>query len=206
MERQLIKYVLARRDFGATVTVAGWVRTRRDSKAGFSFLELNDGSCLAALQVIADGSLPNYRTRSCSCPPGRPSPSPASWWSRPARASPSSCGRAGDRPRLRRPRAYPLQKKQISFERLREIAHLRPRTNTFGAVARVRNALAFATHRFFQERDFLYLHTPIITASDCEGAGEMFQVTTLDPGPRPATRPAPSTRRRTSSAGPPSSR
>jgi asparaginyl-tRNA synthetase len=79
------------------------------------------------------------------------------------------------------PEAYPLQKKRISFERLRELAHLRPRTNTFGAVARVRNALAYATHRFYQERDFLYLHTPIITASDAEGAGDMFRVSTLDP-------------------------
>jgi asparaginyl-tRNA synthetase len=186
MERQLIKYTLARRDFGATVTVAGWVRTRRDSKAGFSFLELNDGSCLASLQVIADGSLPNYHdevlrlsTGAAVAITGELVESPGAGQPVELRARTVTVHGYAD------PEAYPIQKKQISYERLRELAHLRPRTNTFGAVARVRNALAFATHRFFQERDFLYLHAPVITASDAEGAGQMFRVSTLDPGAPP---------------------
>ncbi len=186
MERQLIKYVLPRRDFGATVTVAGWVRTRRDSKAGFSFLEINDGSCLACLQVIADGGLPGYQdevlrlsTGAAVAVTGELVASPGSGQPVELRARSITVHGYAD------PEAYPIQKKQISYERLREIAHLRPRTNTFGAVARVRNALAFATHRFFQERDFLYLHAPVITASDAEGAGQMFRVSTLDPGSPP---------------------
>ena len=129
---------------------------------------------------------PTTRRRCCASPPGPPSPSPATWSRRPARASRWSCGPARSRcTAYADPEAYPIQKKQITYERLREIAHLRPRTNTFGAVARVRNALAFATHRFFQERDFLYLHAPVITASDAEGAGQMFRVTTLDPAAPP---------------------
>ena len=186
MERQLIKYVLARRDFGATVTVAGWVRTRRDSKAGFSFLELNDGSALASLQVIADGGLPNYvdevlrlSTGAAVAVTGELVESPGSGQPVELRAQRVQVYGYAD------PEAYPIQKKQITYERLREIAHLRPRTNTFGAVARVRNALGYATHRFFQERDFLYLHAPVITASDAEGAGQMFRVTTLDPAAPP---------------------
>ena len=186
MERQLIKYLLPRRDFGAAVTVAGWVRTRRDSKAGFSFLELNDGSCLASLQVIADGSLPNYQeeilrlsTGAAVAITGDLAESPGSGQPVELRARSVTVYGYAD------PEAYPIQKKQITYERLREIAHLRPRTNTFGAVARVRHSLAFATHRFFHERDFLYLHAPVITASDAEGAGQMFRVSTLDPGAPP---------------------
>jgi len=188
MKRELIKHVLEGADFGATVKVAGWVRTRRDSKGGFSFLELNDGSSFDGLQVIAEGSLANYQSEVQQLHIG---------------AAVSATGElvespgAGQRVELRAaeivvhgladPDTYPLQKKRISFERLRELAHLRPRTNTFGAVARVRNALATSTHRFFQERDFLYLHTPIITGSDAEGAGDMFRVTTLDPASPPRT-------------------
>jgi asparaginyl-tRNA synthetase len=182
----LIKYVLARRDFGAPVAVAGWVRTRRDSKAGFSFLEINDGSSLASLQVIADGGLPNYEgevlrltTGAAVAVRGELVESPGA--GQPVEVKAQAVTVYG----LADPDAYPIQKKQITYERLREIAHLRPRTNTFGAVARVRNALAFATHRFFQERDFLYLHAPVITASDAEGAGQMFRVTVLDPGAPP---------------------
>jgi asparaginyl-tRNA synthetase len=186
MPRQLLKYVLGRRDFGAEVSVAGWVRTRRDSKAGFSFLELNDGSTLASLQVIADGGLPNYRdeilrltTGAAIAVNGELVESPGSGQPVELRARSVTVHGYAD------PDAYPIQKKQITYERLREIAHLRPRTNTFGAVARVRHALAYATHRFFHERDFLYLHAPIITASDAEGAGQMFRVTTLDPAAPP---------------------
>ena len=188
MKRELIKHLLERTDFGSTVTVAGWVRTRRDSKGGFSFVELNDGSSFDGLQVIADGSLPNYESEVQQLHIG---------------AAVSATGElvespgAGQRIELRAldlvvhghadPEDYPLQKKRISFERLRELSHLRPRTNTFGAVARIRNALAASTHHFFQERDFLYLHTPIITGSDAEGAGDMFRVTALDPASPPRT-------------------
>ncbi len=180
MPRELIKRVLT----GAVdreVTVAGWVRTRRDSKGGFSFIELNDGSCFGNLQVIVDADLPNYEADVRKLFPG---------------ASITVTGKLvesmgkGQTVELQAasvrvlgfcdPTEYPLGKQRISFERLRELAHLRPRTNTFGAVARVRNELARATHEFFQDRHFLYVHTPIITGSDCEGAGEMFQVTTLD--------------------------
>jgi asparaginyl-tRNA synthetase len=188
MERQLIKYLLTRRDFGAPVTVAGWVRTRRDSKAGFSFLEINDGSCLASLQVIADGSLPNYEDEVKRLSTGAAVAVRGELVESPGAGQPVELrARAVTVYGLADPDSYPIQKKQITYERLREIAHLRPRTNTFGAVARVRNALAFATHRFFQERDFLYLHAPVITASDAEGAGQMFRVTVLDPGAPPRT-------------------
>ncbi|VAX42088.1 Asparaginyl-tRNA synthetase, partial [hydrothermal vent metagenome] len=164
-----------------TITVKGWVRTRRDSKNGFSFVELNDGSCMANLQIVVDGDVPNYSeivkqvtTGSSLAITGTIKESPgknqrielhATEWELLGTADAES---------------YPLQKKRHSFEFLREIAHLRPRTNTFGAITRVRNACSAAVHQFFQSRGFLYIQTPIITTSDCEGAGEMFQVTTLD--------------------------
>jgi len=188
MKRELIKQVLECADFGSTVRVAGWVRTRRDSKGGFSFIELNDGSSFDGLQVIADSSLPNYQSEVQQLHIGAALSATGDLVESPG---------AGQRVELRAaeivvhgladPETYPLQKKRISFERLRELAHLRARTNTFGAVARVRNALAASTHRFFQERDFLYLHTPIITGSDAEGAGDMFRVTTFDPASPPRT-------------------
>jgi asparaginyl-tRNA synthetase len=181
MRRELIKYVLERRDFGAAVVVAGWIRTRRDSKAGFSFIELSDGSTMTGLQVVAPGELPNYESEillagigSAVRVTGELVESPGKGQAVEVRATAVEVFGFAD------PETYPLQKKRTSFERLREIAHLRPRTNTIAAVARVRNALAHATHEFFQGRDFLYLHTPLITASDAEGSGEMFRVTTLD--------------------------
>lgn len=181
VKHELIKHVLARTDCGASVNVGGWVKTRRDSKGGFSFLALNDGSCFADIQVVVDGDLANYEsevlklgTGACVSVQAELVESPGSGQSVELRATSVTVHGFAD------PEQYPLQKKKISFERLREIAHLRPRTNTFGAVARVRNALAYATHSFFQGRDFQYVQTPIITSSDCEGAGEMFQVTTLD--------------------------
>ncbi len=186
MTRQLIKYVLDSTDYGSEVTVAGWVRTRRDSKGGFSFIELNDGSCFDSLQIIADGDLPNYEDEVTALTigssvriTGELVESPGKGQSVELKASSVEVFGFAD------PDSYPLQKKRISFEKLREIAHLRARTNTFGAVARVRNALAYATHRFYQDRDFLYLHAPMITTSDAEGAGEMFRVTTLDVGNPP---------------------
>lgn len=181
MKRQLIKNVLRVERFDIEITVAGWVRTRRDSKGGFSFIELNDGSCFSNLQIVAGSDLENYESEIRKLHPG------ASVQVTGQLVKSRGKGQAVEVQATRikvlgfcEPTAYPLGKQRVSFERLRELAHLRPRTNTFGAVARVRNALSFATHKFFHDRDFLYVQTPIITTSDCEGAGEMFQVTTLD--------------------------
>ncbi len=166
---------------GKEVTLQGWVRTRRDSKAGFSFIELNDGSCFGNVQVVADKELENYEsqikhlTAGCSVSvEGQVKESPGKGQATEVQATRVTVHGTAD------VETYPLQKKRHSFEFLRTIAHLRPRTNTFGAIARVRNCVCNSIHQFFQERGFLYIHTPIITASDCEGAGEMFQVTTLD--------------------------
>ena len=181
MKRTMIVEVLASKDMGAQITVMGWVRTRRDAKGGFSFIEVNDGSCLSSLQVIADEKLPNYKDdilrlqTGCSiCASGILAASPGKGQQVEIQAEEIKVLGWAD------PAIYPLQKKRHSFEFLRTIAHLRPRTNTFGAVARVRNAMSFAIHTFFQERGFIYIHTPIITGSDCEGAGEMFKVTAFD--------------------------
>jgi asparaginyl-tRNA synthetase len=181
LRRTRIARILAAGEVGAMVAVDGWVRTKRESKGGFSFIEVNDGSCLSNLQVIADEHLPNYRNEVLRIQTGS-----ALRISGTVVASPAK----GQRVELRAkaidvlgwsdPEVYPLQKKRHSFEFLRTIAHLRPRTNTFGAVARVRNAMSFAIHKFFHERDFVYVHTPIITGSDAEGAGAMFRVTSLD--------------------------
>ncbi len=175
--RTLIKHALTAIQPNEAITIQGWVRTRRDAK-GFSFLELNDGSCLACLQVIADANIPGYEqmpdmtTGASVIVEGRLVPSQGSgqkWEVQAARVE--LVGPADP--------SYPLQKKGHSLEFLRTIAHLRPRSNLFGAIFRTRSRLAYAVHQFFQERDFVYVHTPIITASDCEGAGEMFRVTTL---------------------------
>lgn len=178
-----ITIVRARRPeaVGQRVRVSGWVRTRRDSKAGFSFVELNDGSCLGNLQVIAGAALPNYEshvkrlTAGCSVTvEGELRTSVGQGQATELHAEHILVHGWAD------PEQFPLQKKRHSFEKLREWAHLRPRTNTFGAVARVRNQVAMSIHAFFQEEGFLYVHTPIITASDCEGAGQLFRVTTLN--------------------------
>jgi asparaginyl-tRNA synthetase len=183
--RTLIKHALASAEAMTTVTVQGWVRTRRDAK-GFSFLELNDGSCLANLQAIVDASAPGadqlhqISTGASVSVEGDLVPSPAAGQKWELRASRLTLVGAADA-------TYPLQKKGHTLEFLRSIAHLRPRSNLFGAVFRTRSRLALAVHQFFQSRDFVYVHTPIITASDCEGAGEMFRVTTLKgaPGEKP---------------------
>jgi asparaginyl-tRNA synthetase len=175
--RTLIKNILAATQSQEGAEVKGWVRTRRDSK-GFSFLELNDGSCLANLQVVADASIPGYdriaqfTTGASAVIEGNLVASPASGQKWELRATRLELVGSADA-------SYPLQKKGHTTEFLRTIAHLRPRSNLFGAVFRTRSRLAFAVHQFFQERDFVYVHTPIITASDCEGAGEMFRVTAL---------------------------
>jgi asparaginyl-tRNA synthetase len=165
---------------GQQAQVRGWVRTRRDSKGGFSFIEVNDGSCLGNLQIIADGSLANYQSEIIALSVG--SSVVITGEIKASAGQGQSTEMVASEVRITGIASatdYPLQKKQHTFEKLREWAHLRPRTNTFGAVARVRNRLSFATHQFFQNDGFLYVHTPIITASDCEGAGQMFRVTTL---------------------------
>ncbi|RJR49253.1 MAG: asparagine--tRNA ligase [Desulfobacteraceae bacterium] len=181
LTRTRIAEVLRSGKVGDKIHIMGWIRTKRDSKGGFSFLEVNDGSSLSNLQVIAEKNLPNYESEVLKLQTGcsvRVSGTLA--------ASPGKGQKVelkGEEIRVygwADPETYPLQKKRHSFEFLRTIAHLRPRTNTFGAVARVRNSLSHAIHTFFQERGFIYLHTPIITGSDCEGAGEMFRVTTFD--------------------------
>lgn len=167
------------------VTIKGWVRTIRDQKS-FAFIEVNDGSCLSNIQVVLENNFPKYDDLITTLSTG---------------ASISVEGTIVQSPGKNQlieihakhidligscdPETYPLQKKRHSLEFLRSIAHLRPRTNTIGAAMRIRNALAFATHKFFQERGFVYLNTPIITTSDCEGAGQMFRVTTLLDGDRP---------------------
>lgn len=168
------------------ILVNGWVRTRRDAKS-FSFIELNDGSCLKNLQVIADAGLPNYATvvqhlttGAAVAVRGQLVPSKGAGQAWEVTATEVTLVGAADA-------TYPLQKKGHSMEFLREIAHLRPRANLFGAVFRVRSRLAYAVHNFFQARGFVYVHTPIVTGSDCEGAGELFRVSTLDPLQPPKT-------------------
>lgn len=182
--RTKIKQILFSKDqgvslIGTEVTLKGWIRTCRAQKT-FCFIELNDGSTLSNIQVIADETLKDFNqilplltTGASISVTGTLVASPAKGQKVELKASHLDIIGVCD------PETFPLQKKRHSFEFLRTIGHLRPRTNTQGAVARVRNALAFATHKFFQEKGFLYVHTPIITASDCEGAGQMFKVSTL---------------------------
>ncbi len=181
MEKISVKDARDESSIGKQGILQGWVRTRRDSKAGFSFIEINDGSSQGNIQIIAEAQLDNYEadikqlTAGCSIS---------------AEGAIKESGGRGQKTEmlasritihgLADPETYPLQKKRHSMEKLREWAHLRPRTNTFGAVARVRNCICNSIHQFYQEQGFLYVHTPVITASDCEGAGEMFQVTTMN--------------------------
>jgi asparaginyl-tRNA synthetase len=182
-ERVAISSILSGKlPVGAGVTVRGWVRTRRDSKAGLSFLHVHDGSCFDPLQIVAPAALPNYEseikrlTTGCSViATGTLAASQGQAQAVELQAdSVEVVGWVDD------PDTYPIQPKKTSFEYLREVAHLRPRTNTIGAIARVRHALSMAMHRYYHERGFFWVHTPIITASDAEGAGEMFRVSTLD--------------------------
>lgn len=179
MERLLIKDVLSGEQLGRTVTVCGWVRTKRESK-GFAFLALNDGSSQEVLQIVvpgesaAFGRLQHCATGAAVRVTGLLRESPAKGQRVEVEAAEIEVFGEADAEK------YPLQKKGHTLEFLREIGHLRPRTNTFGAVFRMRNILAAAVHEFFQGRGFAWVHTPIITASDCEGAGELFTVTGLD--------------------------
>ena len=165
-----------------SVTVQGWVKTRRDSKAGISFITLHDGSCHAGIQIVVPASVENYQSEIVRITSGCA-----------IRASGRLVASAGQGQQyeiqgehievigwVENPDTYPISAKRHTLEYLRDVAHLRPRTNTIGAVARVRHCLSQAIHRFFHERGYLWVHTPIITASDCEGAGELFRVSTLD--------------------------
>ncbi|BBM87407.1 asparagine--tRNA ligase [Candidatus Uabimicrobium amorphum] len=179
MKHSAIKDCLQlKKKYDEEVTICGWVRTRRDSKK-FSFIELNDGTCFASIQVIADAEIETYQnvldasTGSSLQVTGILKESPGKGQKVEVHAQKVELLGIADSD-------YPLQKKRHSREFLRTIAHLRTRTNTFGAVFRVRHAASFAVNQFFNERGFVYLHTPIITASDCEGAGQMFRVSTLD--------------------------
>lgn len=167
---------------GSEIIVQGWVRTRRDSKAGFSFIQLNDGSCFGNLQIVAEQDLPNYTDGILRLTSG------ASVRCRGLVVESQGRGQSVEIKALELeipglvedPDTYPIQPKQHSYEFLRTVAHLRPRTNTFGAVTRVRHAAARAIHDFFDRNGYFWVNTPIITASDAEGAGQMFRVSTLD--------------------------
>lgn len=183
MQRIRVNDALAGKiEIGSEVEICGWVRTRRDSKAGVSFIHVHDGSCFAPLQAVVGQDVSNYEadvlkiSAGCSvCVQGKLVASQGKGQSVELLASSIQViGWVDD------PESYPIQPKKHSLEFLREVAHLRPRTNTIGAVARVRHCLSQAIHRFFHEHGFFWIHTPIITASDCEGAGEMFRVSTLD--------------------------
>ena len=189
---------------GQTVTVAGWARTIRDMKT-FGFIELNDGSCFKNLQVVLDAAaLPNYKeiagqnVGAALIVTGTVVLTPEA--KQPLELKATAIAVEGTSTP-----DYPLQKKRHSLEYLRTIQHLRPRTNLFSATFRVRSAAAYAIHEFFQNRGFVYINTPLITGSDCEGAGEMFQVTTLDLENPPGPRTGRSTTARTSSARRPAS-
>ncbi len=177
--RSRIKDLLDSDSPGFDVVVNGWVKTVRSS-GGVSFVQINDGSSLADLQIVVDAGCPDYPlvdslSTGCSISAtGVLRESPGRGQKYEIAAENLNLLGGAD------PEEYPLQKKRHTLEFLRELAHLRPRTNTFGAVARVRNAMAFGIHQFFQQRGFLYIQTPIITASDAEGAGAMFRATTLD--------------------------
>ncbi|MBN2519819.1 MAG: asparagine--tRNA ligase [Bacteroidales bacterium] len=179
-ERSKIKDLIKSNKFGIDVHVKGWVRTKRENK-NIVFIALNDGSIIHNIQIIAD--VPDFdekflrliTTGSCIGVTGKLIESPGKGQHVEIHAKKIELYGTADS------ETFPLQKKGHSMEFLREIAHLRPRTNTFGAIFRIRHALAFAIHKFFNDKGFYYLHTPIITGSDCEGAGAMFRVTTLDP-------------------------
>ena len=182
-----IREILGRGEPRTNVTVRGWVRTRRDSK-GCSFVEVNDGSCFRSIQIVIAAEFPDYaaiveslNTGASVEVKGELVESVGKGQSLEVSAQSIRVLGTCD------PEVYPLQKKRHSNEFLRSIAHLRPRTNTFGAVFRLRSVAAYAVHKFFQERGFVYLHSPIITTSDCEGAGQMFRVTTLPMGAPPKT-------------------
>ena len=188
-ERSIVEILRGKVETGGSATIEGWVRTRRDSKAGLSFIHVSDGSCLDPIQVVAENTLANYEdtvlriTTGCSVRiGGTVVESEGKGQSIELKADTVEVvGWVDD------PKTYPMQPKRHTPEYLREVAHLRPRTNIIGAVARVRHTLAQAVHRFLDKRGFYWVHTPIVTASDTEGAGEMFRVSTLDAANPPRT-------------------
>lgn len=185
-KRVKIKELLLNGQVGSDVLAKGWVRTRRGNKS-VAFIALNDGSTINNIQVVVDvqnfdeNLLKDINTGACICVNGKLVDSPGSGQRVEIQATSVELYGAADAT------TYPLQKKGHSMEFLREIAHLRPRTNTFGAVLRIRHAMAYAIHKYFNDKGFFYIHTPIITASDAEGAGAMFKVTTLDVNALPRT-------------------
>jgi asparaginyl-tRNA synthetase len=189
MTARRIVEVLTATAVGQGVTIQGWIRTRRDSKAGLSFLAVHDGSCFDPVQVVVPAELPNYQsdvlriTTGCAVTVrGEVVASQGKGQAVEIRAEAVEVvGWVDD------PETYPMQPKRHTMEYLREVGHLRPRTNVIGAVTRIRHTLAMATHRFFDERGYFWIHTPIITASDAEGAGQMFRVSTLDLANLPRT-------------------
>ncbi len=181
-----IAQLLKSTEYDSTVVVKGWVRTKRGNK-NVAFIALNDGSCVANIQIVVDLAkadeevLRQITTGACIAVEGRLVESLGQGQGVEVQADKIEIYGTAD------PESYPLQKKGHSLEFLRDIAYLRPRTNTFGAILRIRHAMAYAIHKYFNDRGFYYLHTPLITASDCEGAGAMFQVTTLDMNEPPRT-------------------
>ncbi|NLE00177.1 MAG: asparagine--tRNA ligase [Fibrobacter sp.] len=185
MLNKTVKEILKTSQPGDQVKAYGWVRTRRDSKE-FSFLEINDGSCGSSLQVIADRTTAGYEDV-CKVPTGSSIAVDGIIKQSPGQGQRIELAAQSVNILGLTTADFPLQKKRHSFEFLREIAHLRPRTNTIAAVTRLRSSLSFAIHTFFNERGFFYVHTPLITTSDCEGAGAMFRVTTLEAANPPRT-------------------
>ena len=181
-----IAQILKSTEYDSQVVVKGWVRTKRGNK-NVAFIALNDGSCVANIQIVVDLAktdeeiLKQVTTGACICVEGRLVESLGQGQGVEVQAEKIEVYGTAD------PETYPLQKKGHSLEFLRDIAYLRPRTNTFGAILRIRHAMAYAIHKYFNDKGFYYLHTPLITASDCEGAGAMFQVTTLDMNELPRT-------------------
>ena len=172
------------------VTIQGWVRTRRDSKAGCSFVHVHDGSCFAPLQVVAPNTMDNYATEVQHLTSGCAVRATGKLVESPAKGQKVEIQAVSIEPLggVEDPLTYPIQPKKATYEYLREVAHLRPRTNTLGAITRVRHCLSQAIHRYYHENGFFWIHTPIITASDCEGAGELFRVSTLDYANLPRTK------------------
>jgi asparaginyl-tRNA synthetase len=189
MKQRIASIITGQVAVGSRVVIEGWVRTRRDSKAGVSFIAVHDGSCFEPLQVVAPAELADFAstvgklTTGCAVRvTGELVPSQGKGQTVELRAEGVEVvGWVDD------PDTYPMQPKRHTMEYLREVAHLRPRTNVIGAVTRVRHCLAMAVHRFFHEHGFLWVHTPIITGSDAEGAGQMFRVSTLDAANPPRT-------------------
>ena len=182
MNKLDIVELLAAEPQGQSVTVQGWARSRRDSKAGLSFIALYDGSCFDALQVIAEKSLPNYQSDVLKVTAGYAIQVSGTLVASEGKGQSVElqCTELVIIGEVDDPEQYPIAKKRHTFEYLRQVAHLRPRTNAFGAISRVRSTLSSSIHRYFKERRYQWVNTPLITTSDCEGAGELFRVSTLN--------------------------